>query len=195
MTGLYVVTGGPGWRRVAEEAAGEADFLQLRDKRAVDRELYVKALQVRRAVDGTDTSFVVNDRVDVALAAGADGVHLGKQDLPLEVAKELLGDGVVGASVDDVEEAVDAAEVADYVSIGPVFATESKPDSGEPVGPETVRAVKDAVDVPVVAIGGIDASNAAEVADAGADYVAVLSAVSDDPERSVGELVEVLDGY
>lgn len=193
MTGLYVVTGGPGWRRVAEAAAGEADFLQLRDKRVVDRELYVKALQVRRAVDGTDTSFVVNDRVDVALAAGADGVHLGKTDLPLEVAKELLSDGVVGASVDDVEEAVDAAEVADYVSIGPVFATDSKPDAGEPVGTGTVRAVKEAVEVPVVAIGGIDASNAAEVAEAGADYVAVMSAVAENPEDSTRELVDLLE--
>ncbi|MBS1263862.1 MAG: Thiamine-phosphate synthase [Methanonatronarchaeales archaeon] len=190
MTGLYVLVDTETWFDVVEASVGEVDFVQLRDKDASDRELFEAGAAIGEATEGTSTQFIVNDRVDVALATGADGVHLGEDDLPLDAARELMGDLSIGASVDSVEEAEAAAEVADYVSIGPVFRTESKAGPGKPVGPGGVREVAETVDSPVVAIGGIEASNAAEVAGAGADYVAVLSAVRDEPDREVEELLD-----
>lgn len=191
MTGLYVIAPCDA-RDVAEAAAGRASYLQLRDKSATGRELYSAATEMRRLTRDTDTRFVVNDRADVALAADADAVHLGKTDLPLSAAKELGLE--VGRSNDTVAEAREAAAVADYVSIGPVYPTDSKPDVNPPIGLETVREVKESVDVPVVAIGGIDHSNAAAVADAGADHVAVLSAVQGDPAGEMDRILDAIEG-
>jgi thiamine-phosphate diphosphorylase len=122
----------------------------------------------------------VNDRVDVALAAGADGVHLGDEDMPVAAARELAGERLLlGVSVATADEARAAAAVgADYVSVGAIFATQTKLDAGEPVGCERLREIQQAVDVPVAAIGGINATNLREVADAGADIICVVSAVT-----------------
>lgn len=191
MTGLYVIADA-GARDVAEAAAGRAAYLQLRDKSATGHELYSAAIEMRRLTRDTGTRLVVNDRADVALATDADAVHLGKTDLPLSAAKELGLE--VGRSNDTVAKARKAAEIADYVSIGPVYPTDSKPDVNSPVGLEAVREVKESVDVPVVAIGGIDHANAAAVAEAGADHVAVLSAVRSDPAEEMDRILDAIEG-
>lgn len=167
--------------------AGGAAVVQLRDKEATTRQLLEWARAIREITQRTGTIFIVNDRIDIALASDADGVHVGDDDMPVPVARRLLGAGkIVGRSVSNEEEALKAiTEGADYVSVGSVFATSTKPDAGEPVGVEMVRRVRQVLppDFPLVAIGGINLQNAAAVFEARADSVAVISAVAcaDDP--------------
>jgi len=186
--GLYVITGaypelGRGHLDVARAALeGGADALQLRDKDLGGRDMYRLALRIRDLVDrsGSGCLLFINDRVDVALAAGADGVHLGQDDLPATDARSLVGgDMIMGISASTVAEAEEArADGADYLGVGPVFTTPSKADAGIPIGIEGLRRIVEAVDVPVVAIGGINEDNVRQVFEAGADGIAVISAVT-----------------
>ena len=174
--------------------AGGVDVVQLREKGRPARERVALARRLRESTAAAGVPLIVNDRVDVAVAADADGVHLGDDDLPVPAAREQLGpDAVIGRSVSTVSEAREAvAAGADYLGVGAVFETSSKDvdDDEEGIGTERVRAVADAVDVPFVGIGGIDADNAADVVAAGADGVAVISAITaaDDPEAATREL-------
>lgn len=160
-------------------AAGGADVIQLRDKRLPGRDLLSAAVAIREITRDAGALFIVNDRLDVALAAGADGVHLGASDLPVGAARRIAPPGfVIGASVGSVAAAVRAAATgADYVALSPTFATGSKDDAGPGCGLATLSAVRAAVSLPLVAIGGITAANVADVIAAGADGVAVISAV------------------
>jgi thiamine-phosphate pyrophosphorylase len=158
-------------------ARGGARWVQVRDKHAVGRELYeivVAAIAIARPLG---VKIVVNDRVDVALAAGADGAHVGQEDLPAEAARAILGpDRIVGVSTHTTGQAREAASLpVDYVAIGPVFATATKANPDPVVGLEGVRAARAVVPVPLVAIGGITLEHALEVIAAGADSVAVVS--------------------
>jgi thiamine-phosphate pyrophosphorylase len=179
---------------VAAALAGGVDVVQLRDKEVDARERYETGLAVRESTEAAGVPLIVNDRVDLAAAVGADGVHLGQSDLPVAVARERLGeDAVVGVSASTVEAARAAAAAgADYLGVGAVYATTSKdvPDAENGIGTERVAAIADAVDLPVIGIGGIDAGNAAPVVAAGATGVAALSAITaaDDPETATAEL-------
>ncbi|WP_169303740.1 bifunctional hydroxymethylpyrimidine kinase/phosphomethylpyrimidine kinase [Syntrophothermus lipocalidus] len=158
--------------------------IQLREKEKDSREMIEVGLRVARSCREHGAIFIVNDRADVAVAVGADGVHLGQTDIPPEVARAMMGPGkIVGVSVSTVEEARAAiAAGADYLGLGPVFATASKQDAAPPCGLETVRQVASFSPVPVIAIGGITPENAREVLNAGAAGVAVISAVWDSPD-------------
>ncbi len=177
--------------------AGGAFVLQLRDKEATTRQLLEWARAIRDLTVRTETLFIVNDRVDIALAADADGVHVGDDDMPVPIARRLLGAGkIIGRSVANEEEALKAvAEGADYVSIGSIFPTSTKPDAGEPIGVEAIRSVRQVLppDYPLVAIGGINLQNAAAVFEAGADAVAVVSAVAcaEDPVAVIRQLQQL----
>jgi len=177
---------------------GGAGILQLRDKESSDRELLERAERLRAICEEFEVTFVVNDRLDVALAAGADGVHLGPEDLPVGAARRIVsGDQLlIGSSAGTVERAERLVEAGvDYLGCGAVYdAGPSKPDASEPRGPEAIGRVASSVSVPVVGIGGIDADNAAAVVEAGADGVAVLRAVVGraDPEVAARELREVV---
>lgn len=170
-----------------------AGALQLRGKDWSGRQLYEVGLALRRLADETGALLFVDDRVDVAQAVGADGVHVGQEDLPARVVRALLGpEAIVGVSAATPEEARQAeADGADYLGVGSVWATGSKADAGEPVGLEGLRAVVAATRLPVVAIGGVDAGRAREARAAGAAGVAVISAVmaAPDPARAVRELL------
>ncbi|MCS7234535.1 MAG: thiamine phosphate synthase [Armatimonadota bacterium] len=199
---VYVVTDRSFRGRTHEEVAraavaGGATALQLRDKRATGRELLLWARTLRDLARRERVLFVVNDRVDVALAAEADGAHVGDDDLPVVDVRRLLGpDRVVGASAGTVEDAVRAErEGADYLGVGPVFPTGTKPDAGAAIGVDGLRAIARAVRIPVVGIGGITADNAAEVIRAGAAGVAVISAVADadDMVQATRRLREAVD--
>ncbi len=175
--------------------AGGVDVVQVREKDHGAREQLAIARRLREPTAEAGVALVVNDRVDVALAANADGVHVGDDDLPVSDARELLGeDAIVGRSVSTVEAAREAERAgADYLGVGTIFSTQSKDDIPEEeyeVGLERVRAIDDAVDIPFVGIGGITPENAADVTEAGADGVAVISAITRaaDPEAATRDL-------
>ena len=179
---------------VAAALDGGVDVVQLRDKAASARERYETGIRLRELTAEAGVPLIVNDRIDLAAAVDADGVHLGQTDLPVEVARERLGeDALVGVSASTVEGA-EAAEAAgaDYLGVGAVYGTDSKDVSGDRdgIGVERVAAVADAVEIPVIGIGGIDAGNAAPVVEAGATGVAALSAITaaEDPEAAAAAL-------
>ncbi len=178
--------------------AGGARLLQLRLKHATARELFHAAAAIAPLARRAGALFLVNDRPDVACAVGADGVHLGQEDLPVAAARALLGtDRLVGVSTHDLDEARDAAGAgADYVGVGPVYDTTSKERAPAARGLGLVRAVRAAVACPIVAIGGITPETAAEVRAAGADAVAMIGALvrAADPAAAVRETLARLGG-
>jgi len=157
--------------------AGGADALQLRAKDVPDAAALAMAAELRELCDETGRLLIVNDRADIAAIVGADGLHLGQQDLPIAESRRLLRpDAMIGRSTHSVEQALAAVnEGADYIGIGPMFATATKDYA--PVGVEMLRRVAEAVHIPIAAIGGITATTAGEVFAAGATCVAVSSAV------------------
>lgn len=183
---------------VGAALAGGIDVVQLREKHATARERLAIGRELRRLTADADVPLVVNDRIDLAAAVGADGVHLGDDDLPIDVAREQLGpDALVGRSVSTVAGAREAeAAGADYLGVGAVYRTESKetrPEQTE-IGLDRVAEVCDAVSIPVVGIGGITHERAADVVAAGADGVAVVSEITgaDDPEAATRRLREAV---
>jgi len=202
---LHVLTdrktsGGRSHLQVAEAAiAGGADVLQLRDKEAPSGRLYQEAMQLRKITRDAKVPFIVNDRLDIALAVDADGLHVGQSDLPASVARRILGPGkILGVSVDTVEQAILAEkDGADYLGVGPVFeARGTKPDTGEPMGVDCIARIRRHCRLPIVAIGGINAENAGKVREAGADAVAVISAIvsADDISQATRRLKRGLEG-
>lgn len=182
---LYVVTdetvsGGRSHTEIARLAvAGGADVIQLRDKARTCSELAGIGREIRAITRSAGAGFIVNDRLDVALSCGADGVHLGQGDMSCVIARQISPPGfVIGVSVGSVAEARNAErDGAAYVAISPVFATGSKRDAGPGHGLTLLREIQTAVSIPVIAIGGIGLENAGDVIDAGADGIAVISAV------------------
>ncbi|PSP71899.1 thiamine phosphate synthase [Halobacteriales archaeon QH_6_68_27] len=195
------LSAGRSTRAVVEAAiAGGVDVVQLREKDRSARERYHLGRKLRELTREAGVTFVVNDRADIAQAVEADGVHLGDDDLPVPAARKILGeDAVVGRSVSFVDDAVAAERAgADYLGVGAVYATGSKDDIDDDehrIGPERVGDIAAAVDIPVVGIGGITADNAGPVAAAGADGVAVITAITraDDPETATRELAAVVE--
>lgn len=184
---------------VAAAIEGGVDVVQVREKDATARDRLQVARTVREQTRAAGVPMVVNDRVDIAAAADADGVHLGDDDLPVAAAREQLGtDAVIGRSVSTPEAAREAeAAGADYLGVGAVYATGSKADIDDEeyeVGLAPVRDIDEAVDIPFVGIGGVTAENAAEVVAAGADGVAVITAVTAaaDPTRATRKLGEAV---
>ena len=167
--------------QVARLCEGGARVVQLREKVLSAREFYAEVLEALRVARSFGARLIVNDRVDVALAAGADGAHLGQDDMPPGAARALLGEGrVLGFSTHSVEQAVEAARLPiDYVAVGPVFDTSSKENPDPVVGLEGVRRVRAAVGraVRLVAIGGVTLERATSVLEAGADSVAIIGAL------------------
>jgi thiamine-phosphate pyrophosphorylase len=181
---LYFVTdGSTGEYELREALAGGVDVLQLREKNGSDEEILAAAATFRALCDEHDALFVVNDRPDLALAAGADAVHVGQGDEAVASVRERVGRGMlIGLSTHSREQLAAALETdADYVCVGPVYATPTKPDYPA-VGLDLVRHAVEMADRPWFAIGGIDGTNVDEVAAAGAPRVAVVRAIRDAPE-------------
>jgi thiamine-phosphate diphosphorylase len=195
--GLYVIIdpGACGGRSPVEVARaaleGGASMIQWRDKRRDKGDQLADARAIRALCREHNGLFIANDHVDLAIAVDADGVHLGQHDLPLDVARSIAGDSmIIGVSTNNADEARAAeGSGADYIAVGAIFATASK-DVTRPASIERLREVKGAVRVPVVAIGGINASNMAQVVEAGADAAAVISAVcgAEDVRAAAAEL-------
>ncbi len=176
--------------------AGGADTVQYRQKSGFTRNMIETARAMRKICARSGVPLIVNDRVDVALAADADGVHLGQDDFPVAMARDLLGAGrIIGVSAGNPDEARQGIlDGADYVGFGPVFPTGSKSDAGEAQGLEKLADFTRAARAPVIAIGGIGAGTAADVARSGAHGIAVISAVccQADPEAATRNLVELI---
>jgi len=182
------LTGRSHAEQVALFSDGGATFIQLREKHLAPREFYQEAETALRIARGLGVRLLINDRADIALALGADGVHLGQDDLPPEAARRLLGDdAIIGCSTHNIEQALQAARYpVDYIAIGPVFPTASKVNPDPVVGLDGLRRVRDGIgQIPLVAIGGITRENAPDVLDAGADAVAVISALLDGDAREI----------
>jgi len=186
----------------ARVVQGGATIVQLRDKHASTRRLVEETRELKSVLRHSTIPLLVNDRVDVALAGGAQGVHLGQDDLAIEDARQLLGpNAVIGLSVKSVAQAQAAPlEVLDYVCVGGVFATSSKDNPDPPVGVAGLKEILTVLrhrrpQLPIGAIAGIDAGNAADVIGAGADGVAVISALSlaSDPAKAASELRAIVD--
>jgi thiamine-phosphate pyrophosphorylase len=195
---LYLVTdrglsrGRPTPEIVRAAVRGGVTCVQLREKTCSTREFIAEALAVRDFLKWRGVPLIINDRVDVALAVGADGVHLGQGDLPLAEARAILGESkLIGISAESLRDAVAAENAgADYLGVSPIFATPTKTDTAAPLGLEGLRAIRRQVKLPLVAIGGLNAGNAAAVIGGGADGVAVVSAIvaADDPGLAAREL-------
>ncbi|TXL71709.1 thiamine phosphate synthase [Vineibacter terrae] len=164
---------------VAAAVRGGVTMVQLRDKGDHVGRFVQEARAVRQVLEGTGVPLIINDRVDVAHAIGADGVHLGQRDLPVRDARRLLGrEAIIGLSIEQAAQLAHADLAAvDYLGAGPVFATATKPDAAPPLGLDGLAAIRTACGLPVVAIGGLSLDNAAGVIAAGADGIAVVSAV------------------
>jgi len=176
--------------------AGGATLIQLREKHASPRDFYCDAEAAMRIARARGVRLIINDRVDLALALGADGVHLGQDDLPADAARRLLGaEAIIGFSTHSVAEAVDALDLPiDYLAIGPVFATSSKENPDPVVGLDSLRRVRKAIGhLPLVAIGGITRERASEVFDAGADALACISEILSPPEAIEEKFRHFLD--
>jgi thiamine-phosphate pyrophosphorylase len=198
--GFYFITDsalskGGVFEDVAAAIRGGCRIIQYREKSKSIREMVVEAAELKKLC-GSKVLFLVNDRVDVALAIDSDGVHLGQGDMPLSAARRLLGKKrIIGVTVHDVEEAVEAEkDGADYLGVSPIFGTCTKKDAGEPCGVGMLSAVRSAVKIPLVAVGGINRRNAAEAVLAGADFLAAVSDVlsSGGVESSVREFEEII---
>lgn len=198
MRGVYVildpsvVKGIP--LKVAEDVlAGGARIIQWRDKVRDKGDQIIECEYLRGLCDQYEAFFIINDHVDLAIASRADGVHLGQHDLPVNIARTLLGPNmIIGKSNALVNEALEAqSQGSDYVAVGAIFPTQTKSNT-RPAGLETLTRVRQIVSCPIVAIGGIKESNAAKVIEAGADSIAVITAVlhTDDPRKATRRLVD-----
>ncbi len=203
LPGLYVIIdiqalkGRSHVEAASQAIRGGASVVQLRDKLLTKKELLPIAHQLRKLCAEHNVLFIVNDYLDLALATDADGLHLGQDDLPIEVARQLLKmDSILGCSTRTVDQAITAeSDGADYIAVGSIYPTTSK-ETAVVVGLERLRQIRQAVSLPVVAIGGITRDSAAEVVAAGADSVAVISAVlqAEDVEEATRKIVDKLKG-
>ena len=175
---------------------GGADILQFRQKIGATREMIEICREIKRLCEDSDVMFIVNDRVDVAIASEADGVHLGQEDFPIPLARKLLGETrIIGGSAVTLEEAQEClSEGADYIGFGPVYPTTSKNDAGPVTGIEILKEVVNAISIPIIAIGGVTVENTPEVIRAGAQGIAVISAVccQENPEQATRDLSQAL---
>jgi len=189
---LYLVTdnalcGARGLQATVETAlTGGVSMLQYRAKDSELRTALAEAAMLAEIARRHNVPFIVNDRLDIALAVDADGLHVGQSDMPSLIARRLLGpDKILGISVTrELEIATVDAAVVDYVGLGPVFATGTKPDAAAPLGLEKFRSLRHRIDLPVVAIGGIQRDQARQVIEVGADGIAVVSAICAAPDAA-----------
>jgi thiamine-phosphate pyrophosphorylase len=178
---------------VEQAVSGGVSVVQLREKDLSTKAFYEEGLRIRDFLRARKVPLIINDRIDIALALDADGVHVGQDDMPLAIARRILGPGrIIGLSVNEPAQMdPETAGLADYFAISPVFATPTKMDTTEPWGLEGLRRARSLTDLPLVAIGSIKLDNAREVVAAGADCVAVVTAITSatNPEEATRQLV------
>nr|WP_321522538.1 thiamine phosphate synthase [uncultured Macellibacteroides sp.] len=181
---------------VKEAAEGGVTMVQLREKDCSSREFLALAIQIKRCLKPYSIPLIINDRLDIALACDAEGLHIGQNDIPYDVARRLLGkDKIIGLSVENIEDAIEANKLdVDYIGISPVFCTPTKTDTAEALGLDGVREITRFSKHPAVGIGGINLTNAHEVIRAGADGISVVSAIMShpNPKHSALQLKDIV---
>jgi thiamine-phosphate pyrophosphorylase len=203
MRGVYLVTDRGLCRNrplqdiVLQAVQGGAAYVQLREKDITTRLFVEEARAIKKIMEPYRIPLIINDRIDVALVCGAEGVHIGQDDMPYTIARKLMGNkAIIGLSVETWED-VEASQKLDvgYIGVSPVFATPTKTDTKEPWGLEGLRKIKAFSRHPLVAIGGINESNAREVIAAGADCIAVVSAIcaASDPAEATRNIKSIID--
>jgi thiamine-phosphate pyrophosphorylase len=187
MKGYYFITDSKLSRRgnisdVRCALAAGVEIVQYREKSLDTHLMYLEALKLRKLCK--DITFIVNDRLDLTLAVGADGLHLGQEDIPYAVARRILGGRkIIGLTVNTLKEALEAQQLGvDYIGVAPIFATGTKTGAGRSVGTRMLKAVRKKIKIPIVAIGGINLHNAPEVIQSGADGLCAISAVVTKPD-------------
>lgn len=179
---------------IEEAIKGGTSIVQLREKTASTKDFYQLALKVKEITTRYDVPLLINDRIDIALAVDSEGVHLGQDDMPADIARKIIGDDkILGVSASTVEEAIKAQiDGADYIGSGAVFPTATK-DDADSVSKEELKSIVDSIDIPVVAIGGITIENASELKDTGIAGFSVVSAImsADDPKEASQKLREI----
>lgn len=200
---LYLVTDrslskGRSLMEVVEQAVvGGVTMVQLREKTLDSRTFYEEALALKKYLSEKNIPLIINDRLDIALAVNADGLHIGQSDLPYDVARNILGpDKIIGLSVENIEDALEANKLdVDYIGLSPVFDTNSKSDISKPLLLEGVKQIANISKHPMVGIGGININNAAEIIKAGAQGVSVISAIVSQPDICLAsrELLNVVN--
>lgn len=180
---------------VKEAVEAGCKIIQYREKNKSTKEMIDEASEIKR-ICGGKAIFLVNDRIDVALAVDANGVHIGQNDMPIETAKKLLGQNkIIGLTVHNVDEAIEAEKSgADYVGLGSIFDTATKKDAGKGIGPVRIKDVKNAIRIPVVAIGGINKENCRTVIENGADSLVAISAIvcSGNVKKEIREFINII---
>jgi len=173
-------------------------LIQFREKDGSTRDLFVRAEAFRRRTEEAGALLIIDDRVDIAHGVGADGVHLGRSDLPIAAARAIAQDCIIGASTHSVEDALAAQNAgASYVNIGPIYATQTKTGTVDPLGPEAIELIAPHLDIPFTCMGGIKQHNIEEVLSRGAQHPAVVTAVTaqDDVEAAARELRDTIRNY
>lgn len=201
--GLYILTDERAARGrslidlVAAALRGGATAIQLREKSSSALAQIQLGHELRRLTREAGALFIVNDRVDLALAVEADGVHLGQDDVPVDLARKILGpEAIIGGSAGNLDELrLSLAAGVDYLGVGPMYPTASKSDAGTAIGPVGLAAIRQRTDLPIVGVGGIDETNVPAVLAAGANGVAIISAVigADDAEGAARQLRRTID--
>jgi len=175
---------------------GGVSVVQLREKDLATREFYTEGMRIREFLRSERVPLIINDRIDIAMALDADGVHLGQEDMPIRIARKILGpDRIIGLSVNEQKQIDEEAfAFADYLAISPVFSTATKVDITPPWGLEGLRQARTLTDLPLIAIGSINLDNAGEVVMAGADCIAVVTAIvsAEDPGGASRSLVHAV---
>lgn len=166
-------------------------IIQYREK---NKSRLQEALRIKKICEKKGALFLINDDVELAISAGADGVHLGQEDMDYFKARKMLGSKIIGLTVHNAEEAVEAERIgADYIGLSPIFKTSTKKDAGSPCGTKMIRQVRKKISLPIVAVGGITKQNAGDVIKAGADSVAAISAVlSENVGKEVADFIRII---
>jgi len=172
---------------------GGVTVVQLREKEAETREFLSLGMNIKDILAGKNIPLIINDRIDIALALDADGVHLGNNDMPYEIARKILGpDKIIGLSAECVEDAVEADRLrADYIGVSPVYTTPTKPELETGLGIQGLQEIRKVTRLPLVAIGGMKVYNCREIIENGADGIAVVSGIcsAPDPEKAAKDLI------
>lgn len=181
---------------VFDAAEGGVTMVQLREKDCSTLEFYQQAMLLKECLRPYRIPLIINDRLDIALACDAEGLHIGQSDIPYDIARKLLGkDKIIGLSVECLQDAVDANELdVDYIGISPVFGTLTKTDTAPALGLEGIREIVKISRHPAVGIGGINQTNAADIIEAGADGISVVSAImsATDPKQAAFQLMSII---